>query len=122
MSTSSVTSCVTVHTDDVTDGGFAEDPSRRHSRKNRIRDATETVLIGDSTIKHVDNRIYMGRAPSFIQRASTTSIVLDLLETWRHNDEMKYAVLRVGLNDVRDGLSARDISDKIKACFIPRNQ
>ena len=117
MSTASHASGVTAHMDDVTDDAFTMDSSQRRSRKIKLRDAAETVLIGDSTIKHVDGKRYMGRTPSFIQRASTASIALDVLETWTPNSNVKFAVLHVGVNDVRDGLSACDISENVKSCM-----
>ena len=59
----------------------------------------------------------MGRTMVYHQRASTSSVASELLERWQPSDRVKYAILHVGVNDVRDGLSASDISENIKSCL-----
>ena len=90
---------------------------RKAGRLQQKRDKAQHLIFGESTIKYIDNDLYMGRSPSFIQRTSTTSVALDVIHNWGKNDTVQTAVLHVGVNDVRDDPDATIIADKIKSCL-----
>ena len=83
--------------------------------RNELKDAAESVIIGDSTSKHINPKRYMGRTPSFKQRASTSTIAVDMVENWNPSDKVKHAVLHVGVNDIRDGVPVEDIASNLQS-------
>ena len=83
------------------------------AQTTRIMDA-EAVLIGDSTTKYVDRDRFMGRHRSYLQRASTSTTSKKLTSEWPIVENAKYAVLHVGVNDVRDGVANEIIENNIR--------
>ena len=83
------------------------------AQTTRIMDA-EAVLIGDSTTKYVDRDRFMGRHRSYLQRASTSTTSKRLTSEWPIVENAKYAVLHVGVNDVRDGVANEIIENNIR--------
>ena len=96
--------------------------ARKQRRRNEIRHAAESLLIGDSTTKHVNIKRYMGSTQSFVQRASTSRSALDILQDWKPNTSAKLAVLHVGVNDIRDGVVVSDIVKILQACLHKMHQ
>ena len=83
------------------------------AQTTRIMDA-EAVLIGDSTTKYVDRDCFMGRHMSCLQRASTSTTSKRFTSEWPIVENTKYAVLHVGVNDVRNGVANEIIENNIR--------
>ena len=79
----------------------------------RFSDA-EALLIGDSTTKYVAKERFMGRHMAQLQRASTSATARKTVDDWPASENMQYAVLHVGVNDVRDRVSTGRVIDNIK--------
>ena len=82
------------------------------------RSSIEAVLIADSTSKYGDKDKFMGRHRAFIQRASTSVTAKDISQNWSQNDNMKFAVLHVGVNDVRGGTSSDELVGNLKDSLV----
>ena len=113
----------TVDDDDVSEaesvGSYEHDRPQR--LKMKIRDAAETVIIGDSTPKHIQSKRYMGRTPAYVQKASTSTVALDILESWKPSKIVKYAVIHVGVNDIRSDVPVDDITNNLQASMDAMN-
>ena len=69
---------------------------REGPRKHHIR--RDAILIGDSTVKYIDNERFMGRSlKTHIQRASTTATTRNCVDSWHPNPEVQFVVIHKGL-------------------------
>ena len=91
-----------------------ETVTHRHGQLEHLKREAETLIFGDSTTKYVDGRRYMGRMQSFKQRVSTASAAKDVLSQWAPSRKVQYAILHVGVNDIRGDKE----SDSIQADII----
>ena len=55
---------------------------------------------------------------AFIQRASTSVTAKDITQNWSQNDNMKFTVLHVGVNDVRGGTSGDELVGNLKDSLV----
>ena len=82
------------------------------------RSSIEAVLIADYTSKFVDKDKFMGKHRAFLQSASTRVTANDITQNWSQNDNMKFAVLHVGVNDVRGGTSGNELMGNLKDSLV----
>ena len=110
--------------DDVNDvfDDFSVVAPGRHQNFNMLL-KSETVLIHDSTPKHVDMRRFMGRLQAYSQRASTTGNALKIVKSWPTSNKVKYATVHDGVNDVTDGTQTDTITNNLKCILtVMRNK
>ena len=103
-----------------TEGNNAQEtftsPQRCRSQREHLLQQADVILITDSTGKYVDSSRFMGlQNYTFHERASTSDIVLQNLNRWPVNDDVKFVILHNGVNDVRDGKTVSEIEDNLKA-------
>ena len=108
--------------DDLTNNShFSAPPSSRHQQTNLLM-RSETIMIHDSTPKHVQFKRYMGSLHAFSQRASTSSKALDVIRSFPQNTKMKYATLHEGVNDITDKVSTDIIISNLTSCLTELNE
>ena len=89
-------------------------PQRRQIGDRYMYGDTEALLIGDSTTKYVAKERFMGRHKAVIQRASTSVTARQTINEWPSSPWVQYAVLHVGVNDVRDGTNHENVIQNIE--------
>ena len=77
----------------------------------------EAILIGDSTTKHIDKDKFMGYRSFQLHRSSTSISARNAIINIAPSNSIKFGVLHVGVNDVRDGSIPDETVENIERCL-----
>ena len=101
---------------DTNDSDFSGQQHPRHLQTSLLLKA-ETVLVHDSTPKHIDFKRYMGTLQAFSQRSSNSSKALHAIKSFPSSTKVKYATIHEGVNDVTDKVPTDIIVSNLKTCL-----
>ena len=72
------------------------------------------LSIGDSTTQYVAKKRVIGRHRAQLQRASISAVARKTVDDWPASENTQYAVLHVGVNNVRDRVSTGRVIENEK--------
>ena len=93
--------------------GFSQHQAQRTPRNAALM-RTESLVLCDSTPQHIDKKMFMGQLQVFIDRASDTNKAKVQVDSYPTSDNMKYATVHEGVNDITNGISPCEIIANIK--------
>jgi hypothetical protein len=74
---------------------------------------TEVIMCSDSIAQYIDARFFCRQKRSQIVRTGSAKATLERLQKWQKNQQVKYFIIQVGGNDLRNNEEPQKVADYI---------